>query len=477
MKSILFSISLLLSSTLCLAQQIETQLSDFPVVGQINTRTTLEITASDLWIGGEVLDRDYADYDAYKEYLDSLGAKKIRLQSGWAKTEKVKGVYDFTWLDRVVNDALSRSVQPWIQISYGNELYPQAGGISLGEGLPRSEEALNAFTKYAEALVHHFKDRVHEWEIWNEADHRYNEAGPEPYAELYYRTAQKVREAQPDAILIGLSIAYVGNTEYADFFFNYLKERNALDLVDVVTFHGYSPNPDDGFDAVEKLQKTVHSYRPGLPFWQGETGCPSSYGSSGALSGHPWTELTQAKWDARRALAHIGRGYPFSLFTISEYTYDRQKFKGLNTKGILKVNDDLSIAYAKPAYRAYQHLTTIFTHDLALVNNLNVEVPDRNDLEVFAWKNQDEQSVIALWEKDSIPVDNNTTEKVDFTVQAKFTHPVYVDVRTGKVRDVPPEAWTHNEEGCRFTSIPVYDSPVLIAEKTAIPITETSQKK
>lgn len=453
---------------------IAQKFGDLKYIGKLETRTTHQIIDSDLWIGGEVLDRDYADYHAYKHYLDSLGAKKIRLQSGWAKTEKVKGVYDFSWLDSIVDDALSRSIEPWIQISYGNELYPDAGGISLGEGLPTSEEAYDAWLDYTEALVDHFKDRVDIWEIWNEADHRYNEGGPELYARLYYETAKKVREIQPNAKLVGLSMAGVSRLKYADFFFNYLKERNALHLVDAVTFHGYPRNPDHGFEAVKNLQELAYNYRPGIEFWQGETGCPSTFGSSGALSGHPWTELTQAKWNLRRALAHVGRGYPFSLFTISEYNYNRKKFKGLNTKGILKINDDLSIAHAKPSYYAYQNLTSLLDHRMEQLPALQFEYQSDSSLSVFVYRHKVNRSpMVFTWIDSSIPSGDNQVSKADFSFSGlNFTDPVLVELRTGAIYDIPSQYWRKEGNQVEFMRLPVYDSPVAIVDHQLIKIND-----
>ena len=43
-----------------------------------------EITSSNRLLGGETLDRDYADYDQHKEYLCPLGIRTIRLQGGGA---------------------------------------------------------------------------------------------------------------------------------------------------------------------------------------------------------------------------------------------------------------------------------------------------------------------------------------------------------------------------------------------------------
>ncbi len=78
------------------------------IVGQLKTRDAKDIQSSTWSIGGETLDRDYTDYQSYKTYLGPLGAKRIRLQGGWSKCEKVKGVYDFAWLDAVIPDAASR---------------------------------------------------------------------------------------------------------------------------------------------------------------------------------------------------------------------------------------------------------------------------------------------------------------------------------------------------------------------------------
>lgn len=69
-------------------------------IGTIKPRGAREVGRSNLAIGCEMLDRDYGNFENFKAYIEPLGIKRIRLQAGWAKTEKVKGVYDFAWLDR-----------------------------------------------------------------------------------------------------------------------------------------------------------------------------------------------------------------------------------------------------------------------------------------------------------------------------------------------------------------------------------------
>lgn len=445
----------------------------FKRLGKIKPKPALEIETSDLWIGGEVLDRDLCDYDVYKEYLGELGAKKIRLQSGWAKTEKEKGIYDFAWLDHIVNDAISRGVQPWIQLSYGNLIYEGGGGVSLSAGLPHSEEALNAWVNYTKAIVERYKDRVNEWEIWNEADHKNNlEFGSDvnTYARLFVKTVKAIKSIQPDAKIVALSIAGVGNSEFVDGFFQYLQKHGDVNWVDVITFHGYPRNPDHGFDAVNKLVATSTKYNPNIEFWQGETGCPSTFGSTGALRGYHWTEHTQAKWDLRRALAHIGRGYKFSLFLISEFVYNDAQRKGLNSKGILKIDEeDFSIEYAKPAYYAYQNLCSVFGRELKLLNDFGFKAETDSSLSVFGWKSIEGKPIVAYWKKNRIPTNEDTFFDINIDIKSvEFNNPVLVDPISGEVKSIPKGKIRKENNGFVFEKIPAYDSPLLITEKELI---------
>lgn len=101
---------------------------DLKRIGAIQTRSTKEIDSSRLTVGCETLDRDHAVWDNYKDYLPPLGVKKIRLQAGWAKCEKVPGVYDWKWLDEIIDYAIANKIEPWLQPSYGNPAYQGGGG-------------------------------------------------------------------------------------------------------------------------------------------------------------------------------------------------------------------------------------------------------------------------------------------------------------------------------------------------------------
>ena len=50
-----------------------------PRLGTVKPRSTNEIASSNWLIGCETMDRDFTDYDQYKEYLVPLGIKRLRM--------------------------------------------------------------------------------------------------------------------------------------------------------------------------------------------------------------------------------------------------------------------------------------------------------------------------------------------------------------------------------------------------------------
>ena len=110
---------------------------------------------------------------ARRSYAAALGVRRARLQGGWARTEQIKGVYNFSWLDEAVFGLDQAGIRPWLQISYGNTLYgPAAGDSSAGSCLPRIwdpgyPEVARAWTSWVNATVRRYKNVTDTWEVWN----------------------------------------------------------------------------------------------------------------------------------------------------------------------------------------------------------------------------------------------------------------------------------------------------------------------
>ena len=416
------------------------------LIGHIRPRSALEIASSGWSVGCETLDRDFADYDSYKPYLGPLGAKAIRVQTGWAKCEKKPGEYDFAWLDAVVDDARAQGVQPWLELSYGNPIYPGGGGTNLGAALPSSPEALAAWDNWVRAMILHFRDRVWEWEIWNEPDlgifipSMGEKITGEEYARFYIRTAEIIRALQPQSRLYGIAWAHV--EEFVTEFMDCLGAKRHL--LDAITVHGYPPIPEDTYSIT-----AMRRLAPGIEVRQGETGAPSAPSDFGAMCEQTWTELTQAKWNLRRMLVHYAEGIAYNIFTLSDLNY----YGKMNCKGLLRANPDNTIAGPKLAYGAVQNLLAIFDDRLQRCAGEDIAGPA-----VFhAYRRKDTGAkVVAAWLGGEVPKDDNTPVPTNLPLTG-FTEPVFVDLLTGNVSDLPDP-------------LPLYDSPILIADKSALPL-------
>ena len=80
-------------------------------------------TNGKLGLGMECLDRDLWDFEPVLEEIKKLGIHMARLQSGWQKTEKMQGVYDFAWLDNIVDKLIENGIEPLLCLCYGNKIY------------------------------------------------------------------------------------------------------------------------------------------------------------------------------------------------------------------------------------------------------------------------------------------------------------------------------------------------------------------
>lgn len=443
--------------------------ADYPLLGKVRPRHAKEIAGSTWSVGGETLDRDYAIYANYKSYLGPLGVKKIRVQAGWAKCEKKPGQCDWAWLDEVVDDAVAQGVAPWLETSYGNPIYEGGGGAGLGGGLPTGEKALAAWDAWVTALVRRYRDRVSEWEIWNEPDlNKKNTAAD--YAAFYIRTAEIIRREQPKARLLALAIAGIGNTAYVEGFLKPLADQKKLHLVDQIVVHGYPENPDSSYPALAKLLKVVRKYDANIPLRQGENGAPSTK-TVGALSKLKTSETVQAKWDLRRMMGDLGHDMESNVFTLMELRYKGGRMDGWNTKGILKAAAGMTVERPKQAYYAVQHVTAVFDNTLGRIKDFTCEAKLDQPLAAYAYKRADGACAATLWLSGKVPADANDKTPAELTLTGvSFKEPVWVDLRTGEVRAIPAERWKAGQGGCSFQAVPVYDSPIVIAEKSLIPL-------
>ncbi len=431
-------------------------------------------TKNNLTVGCETLDRDYADYDSYKEYLPSLGVKKIRLQGGWAKTEKVKGVYDFAWLDHIINDARARGLTVWLQTSYGNPIYKGGGTPFLKGGMPNSSEGIAAWNNWVDAMAKRYAGKV-EWEMWNEPDINKNTTKLAT-VENNIRTAEIIRKHDPNAKIAALALAKLG-AEHLEEYLKILKEKNKMDIFDWVSYHGYEYRPENSYKDVEAMREVLKKYSDKVILRQGENGAPSKGFLGGALTKHNWTELTQGKWDLRRMLGDWGRGIDTSVFSISDMRYAAtDAIKIINVKGLLETDENNKVVKIKIAFYAVQNLASIFDIlDNRKGDFIASDSYTKDILCAFAYEdNETKKPSFVMWFGDTIPSNMNATMPVDVKLKggATIKEPVWVDILTGGVYKIPADDVSRDGDTLLVKNLPLYDSPIVVVDKSMVDFLE-----
>ncbi|MEJ7586984.1 MAG: hypothetical protein WKI04_05425 [Ferruginibacter sp.] len=358
-----------------------------------------------------------------------------------------------------------------MELSYGNPIYEGGGHAKLAGHIPISPEALIAWDNWVKAIVSRYKNNVPEWEIWNEPDLNKTHTGKELGA-FYVRTAKLVRNIQPNAKLFALGMASVTRLEFVKEFMDYLKTNDALDYIDIMTYHGYAINPSTSYPQIEKMRAMVWAYKAAIVFMQGENGAPSTPKeiTIGALSQYDWSELTQAKWDLHRMLGDHGRGIATNLFTISDIHYEPgDHMVGVNSKGILKTNADKTIERPKMAYKAAQLVFSLFDSQVILDAGIQIK-SSGSDQSFFGYKHANKAaSLFTIWQHEERPVDTYQPKTSTLTIHgAVFKNPVFVDLITGKVYEIPKAKFEKAGNTYIFREIPVPDYPVVVADRSTI---------
>ncbi len=455
-------------------------------IGYLGTSLTTKMEGNSWTIGCEVLDRDYTNYFSYNTYLPILGAKTARLQLGWAKCEKQKGIYDFKWLDEIITDLSDKGIRPWLQFSYGNPIYEGGGEPTLAGGMPYSEEALIAWDKWVKEIVIRFGHYTNYWEVWNEPNlpNKHDSIkNPEAYGKFFIRTTEIIKQQQPDAIVSGLVICgmHISTFEYIKNVLDYLRKMGKLNLLNEITYHPYPEIPEETYSLADSLRLLLLKYDPKISIKHGETGCPSGTQVNGPLSKLEWTETSQSKWLLRRMAGDYANNIPTSIFSIIDYSYPITTSlynEGYTIKMGLLGNDSLKHVKTKASFYAVRNAINIMDYkwQMADEKNFTVETPYDNikpdNIYCFRLiRRESSKNMMIVWLGNEIPDD--LTQKIWANLivhHVQFEEPVIIDLMDGKVFSIPKRNLKINIDSTFLMNIPIYDSPVIITEKSEIQI-------
>ncbi len=349
----------------------------FKKTGEVPAKCASEIERSRLGIGFEKLDRDVFDPEKAYLPLSRIGVKHVRLQSGWMKTERERGVYDFSWLDSIVDRLIADGMEPWLCLCYGNPLYSEAAKEVFGAvGIPpiHTDEEKAAWAAYCRATAEHFRGRIGYYEIWNEPDGKSSwKYGPDgrEYGKFAVATAAAVKAGDPGAKTVCGAVCRANLC-----FLSEAVAAGMLDAADAFSYHCYTPNDKVMEDTPKAIAALLRRTKPGLPLIQGESGAQSRGGGHGALRTGAWTEDSQCKYMARHLVTDLACGVEFASYfstmdmieALNGVNGDVGSYLDYGYFGVLGAGFDengkaVGEYRPKPSYRTLQVLASVFEGD------------------------------------------------------------------------------------------------------------------
>ncbi len=456
-------------------------------IGKIKPKHSSEIKKSRIGIGFEKLDRDVFDPEKAYDKVAATGVKWVRIQSGWARTEKAKGEYDFKWLDSIVNNLLNRGLMPWICLCYGNGIYDtEAKKVFGAVGCPPiySEEAKIAWRNYVNEVVKRYKDMVQYYEVWNEPDGVWcwkRGVNAKEYGYFAIDTAKAVKNANPEAKVIGGVICrrdlnYI-NTAFLTGMGNY---------IDAISFHEYTHKEHLVFERVAALKGLCNEYNSNIEIIQGESGSQSKSGGNGSLKTGAWTQRKQAKQLLRHTIADLMTEVKFTSYfssldmieALHGIVDDKSSYMDFGYFGVLAAEfDENGFATGeytpKLSYTALQNICSIFCEDFKRVD-LPIIFQTKESGRIFAKDVSEPTMITAGFKKPNgaaafvywNSTDLMTTEfesTVSVQIAALKGDLKLLDLMDGKVYKIPETMIEINGEDCiSLNNIPIRDYPLLL---------------
>ncbi|MEK8033855.1 glycoside hydrolase family 9 protein [Ideonella sp. DXS29W] len=339
-----------------------------------------------------------------KTAVDELGFRSIRFHAlfhdvmGAVKVEGGRTVHDFSAIDRLYDDLLSRGIRPFVELGFT----PQALATSQqtifywkgNTSHPRRQAWVTLVDAFVRHLIQRYgADEVRKWpfEVWNEPnlDGFWERADQPAYFELYAATARAIKRIDSRLRVGGPSTA---GAAWVPEFLAYAKAHETP--VDFVTTHTYgvdhgfldeygqddrklSPHPDSIIGDVRRVRAQIEaSPFPGIPLYITEWS--TSYNPRDLVH----DSYISAPWILTKLRATRGLAQAMSYWTYSDLFEEAgpppTPFHGgfglLTREGV-----------RKPAFFAYKYLNALRGKDIPVTDAAVLAAADGHRVAAVVW--------------------------------------------------------------------------------------------
>ena len=359
----------------------------FPALASVLAAPAIEpLKPSDLIVGVCThFSQDKGLLPANLRLIRQAGVASIRDEVGWRGLETEKGRLRMPeeW-DTFVRRAAAAGIQPLLILDYGNPFYD-------GGDKPISEEATDAFTRYCEFVVRHFKGVVKHYEVWNEYDIKIGSktaGSAENYAKLIKKVYPRIKAIDPSIVVDGGAMTPSG---VRNGWLEKMLAEGSLPYMDAVSIHTYNYSrpgrertPEAWAVWMQEVQDLIARYNQGkpAPLYITEMGWPTQIDKRGA------TPRTSADFLARMYL--LSRSLPF-LKGIWWYDFQDDGWSATyNEANFGIVRPDLT---PKPAYYALSAIADLVAAS-EYIGRVDTGDPD---FYILKFRRKSRQDVWAIW--------------------------------------------------------------------------------
>jgi hypothetical protein len=271
----------------------------------------------------------------------AAGIAWIRIDINWNLIESVKGEYNYSEVDRVVQYANSIGLSIYASIAY------TPGWANGKKGVTYPATKVSEWKNFVAHTVNRYKSQIKYWGIWNEPNLKIFFALDKDkfVQQILVPAAQAIRATDPAAFIVGPELAHLTATGSEWYFWMKYILDNAGNYLDIISHHLYEDLGvyymyellEDGDALIPAVKAIVQQSGQGdKPFWITETGWNT----------RKYSETMQANRYLDMLHARARKGYPDKVFF---YEIIDDPKPAVDPFGILRSNLE-----AKPAYNTYK---------------------------------------------------------------------------------------------------------------------------
>jgi len=194
--------------------------------------------------------------------LDNFNATWIRSTIRWTGVEPEEGRWEFEYWDNYISKAEAAGKKIILILGFDSRWLYEDNKEQRNLG----ERELPYFLKYVEQVVTRYGTRV-AYEIWNEPNWVFWYGSDENFFALSAATAKRIRELEPNAIVLAGSTSRVDKKFTRGMF-----RSGAMENTDGFSVHPYGASPNGTMRQINKLQKIFNEFNYDKPIWVTEVG-------------------------------------------------------------------------------------------------------------------------------------------------------------------------------------------------------------